>query len=116
MCFALSVCDADQSLRFDSNEQANAYQALLKEMRCVTCPNQNIAETDSPLAKTIRQDIYEQLLAGQSPAEIRQDLIARYGENLSYRPPFSWQNSLLWLGPVGLLLFGLIIWRNSHAH
>lgn len=79
------------------------YQALIRDIRCPTCQNSNIAESTAPLAKQLRQLVAEQIQAGRSDGEINAHLQARYGDFISYRPPLGWHTLLLWLGPFGLM-------------
>lgn len=88
------------------------YHALIQELRCLVCQNQNLAESNAPLAQDLKQQVSEMLLAGKSDTEIKDYLIARYGDFVLYRPPFKPLTWLLWLGPFVLLGFGLFIaWR-----
>lgn len=111
----VNVCQANTQVSFETPEQANAYQTLIKEIRCVTCPNQNIAETDGGIAKDIRAEIVARLTAGESLVDIRQYLIESYGEHITYRPLFNLKNAFLWCAPFLFVLLGLLYWRKSHA-
>ncbi|MCK9515906.1 MAG: cytochrome c-type biogenesis protein [Ottowia sp.] len=85
---------------------------IARELRCLVCQNETIAESHADLAVDLREQIREQLKAGQSPQQIRNYMVARYGEFVLYRPPFSMKTLLLWLGPFVLLLLGFgVLWR-----
>lgn len=91
---------------------SNAEKRLLDiaaELRCLVCQNESIAASRADLAVDLRQQIREQIQAGQSDAEIREYMVERYGDFVLYRPPFKATTLLLWLGPALLLLFGLIV-------
>ena len=94
---------------FDNELQETRFQSLLNELRCPKCQNQSLADSDAPIAHDLRQKIYELLKEGKSDQEIRDYLIARYGEFITYRPAFHGSNLLLWLGPGLLLLIAMIL-------
>ena len=83
--------------------------AVAAELRCLVCQNQSIAESDSDLAKDLRDQVREKLRQGQSERDIIDYMIARYGDFVLWRPPFKLTTLLLWLGPVLLVLAGLIV-------
>jgi len=87
-----------------------AYDRLIKEYRCVTCPNQNIADSGAPIAVAMREVIAERLEKGDSEENIREYLISRYGEYVVYRPSNNSHNVLLWWGPLGMLVTGIGVW------
>ncbi len=88
--------------------QEARYQALIEELRCLVCQNQNIAESNAPLAEDLRLQVAEMINAGRSDAEIKDYLVARYGDFVLYRPPFKPNTWLLWGGPFLLLVLGLV--------
>ena len=81
--------------------------ALAEELRCVVCQNQTLAESDSELARDLRQQLHEQLAAGRSDEQAVQHLVQRYGEFVRYRPVFAARTLVLWAGPALLLALGL---------
>ena len=83
--------------------------AIAGELRCLVCQNQTVAESDSDLAKDLRDQVREKLKAGQSDREIIDYMIARYGDFVLWRPPFKSTTLLLWLGPGLLLVIGLVV-------
>ena len=85
------------------------YQYLSEELRCPKCQNQNIADSNAPISQDLRRLLYEQLEEGASDEEIRNYMVARYGEFVRYRPAFNAATAVLWLAPVGLLLIGLVV-------
>jgi len=82
------------------------YHALSEELRCPKCQNQNIAASNAPISRDLRRLLYEQLEAGATDEEIRDYMVARYGEFVLYRPRFTGINVLLWLAPLLLLAAG----------
>lgn len=101
---------ATEDFVFDSKNQQKHFESLLKEFRCVTCPNQNIADSQAPIAGAMRQEIYRRYRLGESPECIRDYLFAQYGDYVSYRPKMKIQNFPLWLMPFFMLSIGLAMW------
>ena len=83
------------------------YKALIEELRCLVCQNQNIADSDAELATDLRNKVFELLLEGRSDAEIMDFMVARYGDFVRYRPPVKALTIALWVGPVALLAGGI---------
>ena len=89
----------------DPAQEARA-KALMEELRCLVCQGQSIADSDAPLAGDMRHEVRSKIAAGESPAEIKTWLVARYGNWVSYDPPFDGATALLWLGPLLFLALG----------
>ena len=83
--------------------------ALADELRCLVCQNQTLADSHAPLAVDLRNQIREQLAKGASEREVREFMVARYGDFVLYRPPLKGNTLLLWAGPFILLAFGLFL-------
>jgi cytochrome c-type biogenesis protein CcmH len=81
------------------------YSAFIETIRCMKCQNQSIAKSPADQATDIKLVIKELMEAGQSNGEIRAFLVERYGDFISYKPPFKPSTWLLWFAP-GLLLLG----------
>jgi cytochrome c-type biogenesis protein CcmH len=79
------------------------------ELRCLVCQNQSIDDSDAPLARDLRLLVRERLTAGDSDGEVRDYLVARYGEFILLKPPFAWSTLILWLTPILALGAGAII-------
>jgi cytochrome c-type biogenesis protein CcmH len=84
-------------------------QALEKELRCLVCQNQTLAESNAPLAVDLRNQVREQMAQGKSDREVVDWLVARYGDFVLYRPPFKATTALLWGGPFLFLIGGFIV-------
>jgi cytochrome c-type biogenesis protein CcmH len=82
------------------------YDALTHELRCMQCQNQSIADSPVGLASDLRRDVREQLIAGKSDQEIRDSMVARYGNVILFRPPFDASTAWVWVLPFLLLVFG----------
>ncbi len=89
-------------------------QELYREIRCLVCSGESLADSTSDFAKDVRAMIRQDMAAGLSDADIRGRLQARFGDQILMRPPFRLDTGALWLGPFVLLAIGLIVvWRQS---
>lgn len=85
------------------------YSALTHELRCMQCQNQSIADSPVGLASDLRGEVRDMLLAGKSDEQIRDFMVARYGEFILFRPRFSPRNAWLWILPAALLALGAVV-------
>jgi cytochrome c-type biogenesis protein CcmH len=97
---------AAEPLVFENAEQEARYQELTEELRCLVCQNQNLADSDAPLAHDLRQEIFRMMEAGNSNDQIKTFLVDRYGDFVLYRPPVKGNTIALWLFPAVLLTMG----------
>ena len=79
---------------------------LSRALRCMVCQNQSIDDSDAPLARDLRLLVRERLKAGDSDTQIRDFLVARYGDFVLLKPRFTGQTALLWLLPFLVLAAG----------
>ena len=84
-------------------------RAISAELRCLVCQNQSIDDSDAPLARDLRLLVRERLKAGDSDSEVRDFLVARYGEFVLLRPTISGRNLLLWITPLLVLVVGALV-------
>lgn len=103
-CFVFA---AQNVYQFDSSDQEQRFNILTSELRCLVCQNQNLAESNAPLAADLRGQIYQKVQQGQSEKEIIDYLVTRYGNFILYRPPFDGSTLGLWLAPFLLLIVGV---------
>lgn len=82
---------------------------LSRELRCLVCQNETLADSRADLAVDLRNEIREQMKAGKTDPEIIDFLTARYGDFVLYRPPVKASTYFLWFGPFALLLGGLFL-------
>lgn len=80
---------------------------IAEDLRCLVCQNETLAASHAGLAIDLRDQIREQLAAGQSRAQVVEFMVARYGDFILYRPPFQPSTWVLWIGPFGLLVVAL---------
>ena len=103
---------------FEFHNQADRTRAveLAKSLRCPQCQNQNLVESNSPIAYDLRIEVYNMVNEGKTNQQIIDAMTSRFGNFVNYKPPFQWNTALLWLLPAGLLLvaFGLI-WVSSRS-
>jgi cytochrome c-type biogenesis protein CcmH len=97
----------DTERAFDDPALQTRYENLNRELRCLVCQNQTIADSNAPLASDLRREVREMIAAGKTDAEIRTFMIDRYGDFVLYRPRMTAGNFLLWGAPVLLLAIGL---------
>lgn len=101
--------------QFANEAQELRYQALVGELRCPKCQNQNLAGSDAPIAKDLKDRTYQLLQDGKTDSEIRDYMISRYGDFISYKPPVRASTYVLWFGPFTLLVAVVLvlIWRRK---
>ena len=80
---------------------------LAEELRCLVCQNESLASSHAELADDLRREVRELMQKGMSDQEIKDYLVARYGDFVLYEPPMKSYTLLLWLGPFALLMGGL---------
>lgn len=107
MLISLSAMAAIDTYEFDSEEQRARFYYLSSELRCPKCQNQNIADSNSPIANDLRREIYRMLQEDRSNDQIVDFMVERYGEFVRYRPALTAQTAVLWFAPAVFLLVGL---------
>jgi len=95
----------------DADQEAQA-KALMETLRCLVCQGQSIADSDADMAGEMRALVRQRIAAGERPAQVRKWLMERYGDYVTYDPPLSWATVPLWLTPLVLLGFGVLIARR----
>ena len=93
--------------QFKNPEHEQRYKALILELRCVVCQNQNIAESNAALAKDLRKQVFKMINAGKGDDEILEFMVTRYGDFVLYRPQFNSTTFLLWGGTFIIFTIGL---------
>jgi cytochrome c-type biogenesis protein CcmH len=100
---ALAI-DAERA--FDDPVLQERYEKINRELRCLVCQNQTIADSNATLASDLRHEVRRMIAEGKSDDEIREFMIERYGDFVLYRPRMTASNFLLWAAPALLLLVG----------
>jgi len=110
--FALPVAADEAQPTLNDPVVAKREVELAKQLRCLVCQNQTIADSNAGLAVDLRNKLREQMATGKSDAEIIAFMTERYGDFVLYKPPMKATTVLLWVGPFVLLAIGLLIgWR-----
>ena len=94
---------------FTSNAEEKRFHALVSELRCVMCQNQSLADSNAQIARDLRHEVLELMRQGKSDPQIKEFLVARYGEFVLYRPQVESKTWLLWFGPALVLLAGGVL-------
>lgn len=117
----VSVAKAVDPIEFENAAEEARFQSLTKELRCLVCQNESLADSSAGLAMDLRQDVILQIRQGRSDEQIKAYLTARYGDFILYKPPVKPRTYLLWFGPVlmllvaGIVLFRLVRGRGEKA-
>ncbi|MCT8846833.1 cytochrome c-type biogenesis protein CcmH [Glaesserella parasuis] len=104
----LSIASTDMQ-QFDNAQQESDYRALIQELRCPQCQNNNIADSNATIATDMRNKTLELLKQGKSKDEVVGYMVERYGNFVTYDPPITPATILLWLMPLLLIGVGLSI-------
>jgi cytochrome c-type biogenesis protein CcmH len=105
---------------FSDRAQEQRYQNLIEELRCPKCQNQNIADSNAPISKDMRDVVYRMMQDGASNEEIVESLVGRFGEFVRYKPELDSRTFLLWATPAiavfgGLLVVAGVVIRSRRA-
>jgi len=103
-----STAHAIDPLPFKDRAEEVRFQNLTRQLRCLVCQNQDLADSDADLAKDLRKQVFEMMRAGKSDAEIKDFLVARYNDFVLYDPPLKPGTWLLWFTPFALVALGAI--------
>tara|TARA_Y100000768_G_scaffold359969_1_gene316870 strand:+ start:413 stop:805 length:393 start_codon:yes stop_codon:yes gene_type:complete len=113
--FSIIILSLTPLTHADDNVEKNIlYNDLIKEIRCMVCQNQNIAESEAPLAVDLREKVKELIANGKTEEEIKKFMTDRYSSFILYDPPRNRQNIFLWFGPlIFVLLITFFLYRKS---
>jgi len=101
-----------EAVEFDTKKQEQRYRNMIEQLRCLVCQNQNLAGSDAPLAKDLREITASMIKDGSNDADIKEFMRSRYGDFVLYEPPFNLTTAFLWIGPFALLILvvaGLVL-------
>lgn len=110
LLMSLAGVNAAQTNQLSTPAMQQDYEELTQELRCPKCQNQNLAGSDSEISKSMKGLIKRKLESGESPEQIKQGLVARYGEFISYKPPVNRQTFVIWFFPPLLLGVMVLVW------
>lgn len=108
MMLSVSVLAVDQ-YPLDTPKQQAQFSRLSKQMRCLVCQNESLADSSAPLAIDLRKKIYHQVQAGKSDSQIVKYMVNRYGQFVLFKPPMQQTTWLLWFGPFIIMLIGFVV-------
>jgi len=98
----------------ENSKDTKLYNKIITELRCMVCQNQNIAESEAPLAVDLRNKVKSMINSGYDEKYIKKYMSDRYSDFILYDPPFRVQNILLWIGPfLFLLIIYFILFRKN---
>lgn len=123
LLICLGVCGPVLAINAESPiadpEQRELYDRLTNEVRCLVCQNQTIADSNADLAKDLRREVRDMLLADKTDDDIKEFMLERYGDFVLYKPPVKTTTVPLWIGPfillaIGLVVVAVMVHRRSH--
>lgn len=119
-CLSPLAAAVDSGQRFEDAAKQARYEQLIRDLRCLVCQNESIADSNAPLASDLRREVHDLIAKDQSDADIRTFLTDRYGDFVLYRPPLRPRTWLLWSAPIlfllgGLGLVGVIVARRART-
>lgn len=101
-----TIASAIDALPFKDRAEEQRFQNLARQLRCLVCQNESLADSSADLAKDLREEVFEQMRQGKSDDEIKHYLTARYSDFVLYNPPLKGSTMLLWFAPLLILLIG----------
>lgn len=108
LAFGTASFAAIDTYAFETAAEEARYKALIDELRCPKCLNTNLSGSDSPISADLRRTVATMVQAGKGDEEIREYLLARYGDFILYRPRVMPATYVLWFGPALLFLLALV--------
>lgn len=110
LCFGLlaTAAHAIDPLPFKDRAEEVRFQKLTRQLRCLVCQNQDLADSDADLAKDLRKQVFDMMREGKSDEEIKAFLVARYNDFVLYDPPLKPGTYLLWFTPFALVAIGAV--------
>lgn len=109
----LSLSHANSLYPLETIKKEAQFEHLLKNLRCLVCQNQDLADSNAQLAKDLRLQVYHLVQDGKTDNEITEYLSSRYGDFVLFKPPVKGLTLLLWYGPFLFLILGVVIfWRT----
>ena len=100
---------AIDTYEFANDAERERFRELTNELRCPKCQNQDIADSNAPIATDLRREIFRMLGEGKDNQQILDFMVARYGDFVLYKPALTRKTAVLWFGPLALLVGGLVV-------
>lgn len=112
--FGILLCLTQSIVHANKKDNDILYNQLITEIRCMVCQNQNIAESEAPLAIDLRNKVKKMIQEGKDKDYIKKYMSERYSDFILYDPPFSIRNLILWLGPfIFLIVISYYLFRKN---
>lgn len=109
LLLSTSVWAVIDTYEFSNDQQQGQYKILIEELRCPKCQNQNLADSNAPIAADMRREIHRMVTEGQTNQDVVDFMVARYGDFVNYRPRRDSSTLVLWYGPIGMLVLGAVV-------
>ena len=109
MCVGFAHAQAIEPMPFADHAQELRFQHLTHQLRCPMCQNETLADSNAPIARDLRNQIFKLMQQGKSDEQIKQYLVARYSTFVLYNPPLQPGTVLLWFGPALILVAGGLV-------
>ena len=106
---AVTAGAVDTGQRFDDSSEQARYERLIRDLRCLTCRSESVADSNAKLAADLRREVELLMRAGKSDTEIHAFMTERYGDFVLLRPPVTPRTWLLWAAPALFLAGGLTV-------
>ena len=100
---------AIDTYEFANDAERERFRELTKELRCPKCQNQDIADSNAPIATDLRREIFRMLGEGKDNQQIIDFMVDRYGDFVRYKPALTGKTAILWFGPLVLLVGGFVV-------
>ena len=100
---------AIDTYEFANDAERARFRELTQELRCPKCQNQDIADSNAPIATDLRREIFRMLGEGKDNQQIIDFMVDRYGDFVRYKPALTSKTAVLWFGPLALLVGGLVV-------
>ena len=112
LLFAQGLCALDANGQLEDPALQARYERITKDLRCLVCQNESVADSNAPLAEDLRREVREMLIGGKSDEAVFDFMTARYGDFVRYNPPLEGKTLLIWGAPfIILLVGGAVIFR-----
>jgi cytochrome c-type biogenesis protein CcmH len=106
LCVSLAASALDRNGQLEDPALQARFESIAKELRCLVCQNESIADSNADLAIDLRRQVREMLTAGKSDDEIFKFMTDRYGEFVRFAPPLEAKTLLIWGAPFIMLVVG----------
>ena len=86
---------------------------IFKNIRCLVCQGQSIADSNSDFAQTIKSVVSDKISQGKNEKEIYNFLSSKYGDWIVYKPSLNIPNLMLWVIPYLFVMFGVMFFLKN---